>query len=144
MIPGCARGDPIAHAHPRCAQGADMTLRSASRRKNFLTARYVDSTGTSRPVVRKEAHKSTFRRSQNGDQIWTWTEDYWIKENGDIFVPCEDQNAVVCKLARWFQHEFIPANNQMCYPDGKTTGESHVYSFSNVTRYRSWSRFVDH
>jgi hypothetical protein len=72
------------------------------------------------------------------------TEDYWMKENRDIFVPSEDQNAIACKLTSWFQHEFVPANSQMCYPDAKTTGyQSHVCSFSNATRYRSRSRFVD-
>jgi hypothetical protein len=59
-----------------------------------------------------------------------------MKENGDIFVFSEDQNAIAYKLASWFQHEFIPANGQMCYPDGKTTGVRATYW--------SWSRLVDH
>ena len=50
-----------------------------------------------------------------------------MKENGDIFVPSEDQKAIAYKLASWYQHEFIPANSQMCYPDGKTTGKRAMY-----------------
>jgi hypothetical protein len=32
-----------------------------------------------------------------------------MKENGDIFVPSKDQEAIAYKLASWYQHEFIPA-----------------------------------
>jgi hypothetical protein len=72
------------------------------------------------------------------------TEDYWMKENRDIFVPSEDQNAIACKLASWFQHEFVSCEQ----PDVLSRCEdnwyqSHVCSFSNATRYRSRSRFVD-
>jgi hypothetical protein len=50
-----------------------------------------------------------------------------MKENGDIFVPSEDQNAITYKLASWFQREPIPANSQMCYPDGKITSVRATY-----------------
>ena len=42
-----------------------------------------------RPVGRKEAQNVIFRWSHNGHQVWTWTEVYWMKENGDIFVLSE-------------------------------------------------------
>ena len=45
-----------------------------------------------------------------------------MKENGNVYVPSEDQNAIAYKLANWHRAEFIPANSQMCYPDRMTTG----------------------
>jgi hypothetical protein len=56
-------------------------------------SRHPDLLGAKRLI------KGTSRWSHNGDQIWTWTEDYWMKENGDIFVLSKDQNAIAYELA---------------------------------------------